>query len=90
MLFRSRAVDNQVYTIGCAPARDYNASYVSYGNFIAVSPFGKVILHMNEKEWFSIYSLNFDYVDKVRSELPLLAQRRLDMYYNFKWLKIVL
>lgn len=81
VLFRSRAIDNQVYTIGCAPARDYNASYVSYGHSIAVSPFGDVLVHMNEKEGYSICSLDFDYVDKIRGELPLLAHRRLDMYY---------
>ncbi|SCH42933.1 (R)-stereoselective amidase [uncultured Clostridium sp.] len=80
LLFRSRAVDNQVYTIGCAPARDYNASYISYANSIVVSPFGEVISHMNEEEGYSICSIDFDYVNKIRNELPLLAQRRLDIY----------
>lgn len=80
LLFRCRAVDNQVYTIGCAPARDYNASYISYGNSIAVSPFGEILVHMNEKEGYNICSLDFDYVDKVRSELPLISHRRLDIY----------
>ena len=80
ILNRCRAVDNQVYTIGCAPARDYNASYISYGNSIAVSPFGEILVHMNEKEGYNICSLDFDYVDKVRSELPLISHRRLDIY----------
>ena len=80
LLFRCRAVDNQVYTIGCASARDNSATYISYGNSIAVSPFGEVLVHMNEKEGYSISSLDFDYVDKVRGELPLIAHRRLDIY----------
>lgn len=80
LLFRCRAVDNQVYTIGCASSRDNSATYISYGNSIAVSPFGEVLVHMNEKEGYSISSLDFDYVDKVRGELPLIAHRRLDIY----------
>ena len=80
LLFRCRAVDNQVYTIGCAPARDCNSSYISYGNSIAVSPYGQVLVNMNEKEGFSICDLDFEYVNKIRDELPLLAQRRLDIY----------
>src|SRR5574338_120581 len=30
ILFRTRALDNQVFTLGCAPARNVNAGYVSY------------------------------------------------------------
>ncbi|MGL5695274.1 MAG: carbon-nitrogen hydrolase family protein [Peptostreptococcaceae bacterium] len=80
VLFRSRAIDNQVYTIGCAPARDTSASYISYANSIVVSPFGEVLTKMDEEEGYNICTINFDYVDKVREELPLLAQRRLDIY----------
>ena len=41
LMFRQRAVDNQVYTIGAAPARDLNAGYHSWGHSIAVSPWGE-------------------------------------------------
>ncbi|MGL5330870.1 MAG: carbon-nitrogen hydrolase family protein [Peptostreptococcaceae bacterium] len=80
VLFRSRAIDNQVFTIGCAPARDYSSSYISYSNSIIVSPFGDIINKMGEKEGYTVCTLNFDLVNKVREELPLLAQRRLDIY----------
>lgn len=80
VMFRSRAVDNQVYTIGVAPARDVDSCYVSYGNSIIVSPWGEVIERMDEKEGFRIATLDMDYVDKVRRELPLLAHRRKDCY----------
>lgn len=79
-LFKSRAIDNQVYTIGCAPSRDSNASYVSYANSIVVSPFGKIIDRLDEKEGFMVVTLDLDYVDKVRNELPLLNHRRLNVY----------
>lgn len=80
LMFRSRAVDNQVYAIGCAPSRDINGCYVSYGNSIVVSPFGDIIYKMDEKEGYKIVEIDLDYVDKVRKELPLLSARRLDLY----------
>ena len=80
VMFRSRAIDNQVYTIGTAPARDVDSCYTSYGNSIIVSPWGEVIVKMDEKEGYSIAELDLDYVEKVRRELPLLAHRRKDIY----------
>ncbi|MGL5313729.1 MAG: carbon-nitrogen hydrolase family protein [Peptostreptococcaceae bacterium] len=80
ILFRSRAIDNQVYTIGCASSRDNNSSYVSYANSIVVSPFGKIIDRMDEREGFMVTTIDFDYVDKIRKELPLLNHRKIDVY----------
>lgn len=80
LLFRQRAVDNQVFSIGVAPSRNYNASYVSYGNSIVVSPWGDVLLRLAEKEASEIIDINLDMVDRVREELPLLKHRRHDLY----------
>ena len=78
--FRGRALDNQVYTIGVAPARDMEASYHSYGNSIVVSPWGDVIKRMDEKEGYIIQEINLAYLEKVRKELPLLKHLRKDIY----------
>jgi len=78
--FRGRALDNQVYTIGVAPARDLKASYHSYGNSIVVSPWGNVINRMDEKEGYIIEEIDLDYLKKVRNELPLLKHLRRDIY----------
>jgi len=78
--FRARALDNQVYTIGVAPARDMDALYHSYGNSIIVSPWGNVISRMDEKEGYIIQEIDLDYVQKVRNELPLLKHLRKDIY----------
>jgi predicted amidohydrolase len=80
LLFRQRAVDNQVFSIGTAPARDCEASYISYGNSIAVSPWGDVIGRLDEKESEMLIDLDLSMVDKVREQLPLLKHRRLDIY----------
>ncbi|MGN7940219.1 carbon-nitrogen hydrolase family protein [Virgibacillus sp. 6R] len=80
VLFRNRALDNQVFMIGCAPARDLSASYTSYGHSIAVSPWGEIVQQLDEKEGYMIVELNLQQVEKVRRELPLLKQRRNDLY----------
>ena len=80
LLFRSRAVDNQVYTVGVAPARDPNASYQSWGHSIVCSPWGEVLMQMNETEEVRITSLDLNRLKQVRRELPVLKQRRTDIY----------
>ena len=80
LLFRQRAVDNQCFTLGCAPARDTGASYVSYGCSIAVSPWGDVLSRLDEKPGLLVAELDLDRVKAVRTQLPLLKGRRLDVY----------
>ena len=80
LLFRQRAIDNQVYTVGVAPARDPAASYQSWGHSIVCSPWGEVLMQADEKESVAITSLDLNRVDEIRRQLPLLSQRRTDVY----------
>ncbi|KYH35972.1 2-oxoglutaramate amidase [Clostridium tepidiprofundi DSM 19306] len=79
-LFKCRALDNQVYMLGCAPARNVNAFYISYGNSIITDPWGCVIGRLGEEEGILIQDLNLDRIKRVRAELPLLKHRRTDVY----------
>lgn len=80
LLFRGRAVENQVFTVGCASARDVNGPYVSYGHSITVSPWGDVITRAGAEETILYADLDLTLVDRIRSELPLLSARRTDVY----------
>ena len=80
IMFRQRALDNQVFTLGVAPARDPASGYSSWGHSIAAAPWGNVIVQLNEKENCTVQTLDLSQVDKVRKELPLLEHRRLDIY----------
>lgn len=80
MLLRARAVDNQVFVVGAAPARDKNASYVSYGNSAVVDPWGKIVAQADEKEMIIYWDINLQLITKIRQELPLLKHRREDLY----------
>lgn len=78
--FRQRAIENQVYMIGTAPARDTEAGYTSWGHSIVVDPWGTVVMQMDEKEGIEIVEIDLDYVEKIRRKLPLISARRTDVY----------
>ena len=80
ILFRTRALDNQVFTVGVAPARQEKGGYISYANSIAVSPWGEVITRLDEKENIAFCDIDLEKIKQVRQELPLLAHRRTDIY----------
>ena len=80
LLFRSRALDNQVFCIGVAPALNRDASYHSYGHSIIANPWGEVIAQAGEKEELIISEINLDEIKKIREELPLLKNKRKDLY----------
>ena len=80
IMFRSRAVESQVYALGCAPARDEQGSYVSYANSIAVSPWGDVLARAGAEETTLYVELDPAYVESIRAQLPLMSARRTDMY----------
>ena len=80
LLFRNRALDNQVFCIGVAPALDKNASYNSYGHSIITNPWGEIIAQGEFDEELIIQEIDLDEIKKVREELPLLKNRRKDIY----------
>ena len=80
LMFRSRAVDNQVYTIGTSPARNLDANYVAYGHSIVVDPWGIVISELEDRAQIRVVDLDLDRIDEVRDQLPLLKHRRKDIY----------
>ena len=80
IMFRQRAIDNQCFTIGVAPARNKELSYISYANSIVVDPWGKVIYHAKEEECFDVVELDLNKVQEIRNQLPLLSARRNDIY----------
>lgn len=80
LLFRARALDNQVFCIGVAPALNENASYHSYGHSIAVNPWGEVICQLGQNEELKIIEIDLDEIKKVREEIPVLKNKRNDLY----------
>ena len=79
-MFRQRATDDQVYTVGVAPARDEKGVYVSYANSILCSPLGQVLTHADAGPCILYGELDTDAVAAARRQLPLLSARRTGVY----------
>lgn len=79
LMFRQRAVDNQLFTVGVAPARSYEG-YVSYANSMVVSPWGEVLYRADEKPALAVVEIDLSQIESVRRQLPLLSARRTDLY----------
>ena len=79
-MFRQRAVDDQCYTIGVAPARDEHGVYVSYANSLVCDPMGRVLSRAGAEPCTLYAVLDPAEVDSARRQLPLLSARRTDLY----------
>ncbi|WP_045516648.1 nitrilase-related carbon-nitrogen hydrolase, partial [Clostridium sporogenes] len=79
-LFKSRALDNQIYMVGVAPARNENSNYISYGNSLIASPWGNIVGRLGAEENILFSEIDLDYENKIREELPLLRHIRKDIY----------
>ncbi|APM38973.1 carbon-nitrogen hydrolase family protein [Clostridium kluyveri] len=80
LLFRSAAVENQLYTVGISPARNINYSYVAYGNSLIVDPWGKILNILDEKEGILLSEIDLEYIYEVRKSIPVFEHRREDLY----------
>ena len=77
---RVRAMDNQIFFAACAPARCEESSYVAYGNSCVADPWGTFIAHADEKPQILYADIDFDRIEEVREQLPLMKNRRPELY----------
>lgn len=79
-LIQVRAVDNQVFMAAVSPARDVNASYIAYGHSMVADPWGTILKEASTDDEIIYASIDLSMVQKIRGELPLLSNRRTDLY----------
>lgn len=77
---RMRALDNQIFFAGVSPARDENASYISYANSMVSDPWGRIIGAAGKDENIIYVDIDRSLIGKIRQQLPLLNHRRTDLY----------
>ncbi len=81
ILFRSRALDQQIYVLGCSPARDESADYVAYGHSILTDPWGNVVRELDEKEGLLSAEIPLSRIQSIRDQIPLAqGDRAVDLY----------
>lgn len=74
-LNKTRAIENGCYVI--APGHLGN---IYCGRSLVVDPYGKILLDMKHKSGIGIVNISLDLVKKTRLSLPLLKNRRTDVY----------
>jgi len=80
LLQRARAVDNQVFVATASPARDPNFSYQAWGHSTIVSPWGEILATTDEKQGIVISKIDMNRLEEVRESVPVLKQKRYDLY----------
>jgi deaminated glutathione amidase len=78
---RARALENGCYVV--APNQVGN---IYIGHSMVVDPFGRIVAEMGEREGLEIVNLDPSIVVEVRAKLPLLENRRADVYDKYRWL----
>lgn len=75
LLFRSRASDNQVFTVGVGSTLNG-----TYGHSLVVNPYGEIVAQADYEEEVLIHEIDLDDIDKARDDFPILEHRREDIY----------
>lgn len=75
IMLRARAIENGCYVV--APDQTGN---IYIGRSMVVNPYGEIILDMGEEEGLGVVKLDLDYLKKIREKLPLIKNRRDDIY----------
>lgn len=82
LLLRSRALDNQVYVVGCSTSRfkEDPTMYQAWGHSTCVDPMGKVIATCEQDPAIIYAEVDFAFEEEVRKQLPYQHQKRYDVY----------
>ena len=82
LLLRSRAVDNQVYVIGCSTPRFKEDPSVlqSYGHSMIVDPYGKILAQTGDDPDIIYADIDLKMVEEARAALPYQNLKRKDLY----------
>jgi deaminated glutathione amidase len=78
IMVKARAIENGVYVI--APNQVGN---IYCGHSMAIDPFGSTLADMGNREGIEIIDIDSSRIDTIRRTLPLLMNRRTDVYKNY-------
>ncbi|MDH3677067.1 MAG: carbon-nitrogen hydrolase family protein [Nitrosopumilus sp.] len=78
-LNKTRAIENGCYVI--APDHVGN---IYCGRSVVVDPYGKILLDMKKKQGIGYANIDLKKIKQIRKLLPLLKNRRTDIYPNLK------
>ena len=77
-MIRARALENGCYVI--APDQVGN---IYIGHSMIVDPLGRTVVDLGDREGVDVIEIDFEIVQDTRAKLPLLQNRRTDIYRNY-------
>lgn len=80
LLIRARAVENQCFMLASGQQGIDKLGKATYGRSMIVDPWGTVLATAPDGDGFAMATLNFDRLEKIRTELPSLANRRKEVF----------
>lgn len=75
-LLKARAVENQCFVVAPAQFGPHPPNAKCYGHSLAVDPWGTFLVDAPNQEGVVVADLDFEYLKKIRTEVPSLANRR--------------
>jgi len=80
LLLRARAVENQGYVIAPAQWGQKADGRWTYGRSTIVDPWGTVLGTCPDCDGYTLATLDLDFLDRLRTQFPALANRRPEAY----------
>jgi predicted amidohydrolase len=80
ILLRNRAAENTVWVAGVSGLAPPDSSYHAWGHSMIADPFGTVVANMGRAEGVAFCILDPARLEDVRTRLPVMDQRREDLY----------
>jgi predicted amidohydrolase len=75
VLVRARAIENQAFVVAANQHGEAPPHYVSYGRSMIADPWGVILAQAPDGEGYAMADLDFERLERIRSELPSLANR---------------
>lgn len=78
-ILRTRAIENGCYIIAAGQIGK-KTKFTAFGNSMVIDPWGTVIAKSKDEPGVTIAEIDLDYLEKIRSKIPSLKNRRSDIY----------
>jgi predicted amidohydrolase len=77
VLLRARAIENQCYVVAAGQVGDHEPGRTCFGRSMIIDPWGTVLAQAPDTVGVTVADLDLERLEKIREELPSLANRRL-------------
>ncbi|MEV6488292.1 carbon-nitrogen hydrolase family protein [Actinoplanes sp. NPDC051633] len=79
VLLRARAIENQCYVVAAGQIGDHEPDRTCFGRSMVIDPWGTVVAQAPDVVGVVTTEIDLERVEKIRTEVPSLANRRLQL-----------